>query len=270
MLHSPYRIHAHHTYHYHSAHMTSRSKKRHSERPHQTTPSAAPAESTPPPSKLSAAAKAAVNRPGTTFMRKTEDAEAAFVRRYIVDFNGTRAVMECGAYEVSTYNAAAAHASRLLSRPRVRQMIQDAQAERAKRWNVTGDRIIRELARTAFSNMLDYITIQDDGSAYVDLRKLKALADHDPDAAADLGSCIQECQSETYQEGNGEDAQTVKRVKLKLHNKQAALELLGKHLGLFQNDKGDHLPPQVTFNVVYVQNDKRDQAIQGDVLNGGK
>lgn len=216
---------------------------------------------------LTAHAIAAINRPGTNFMRKTDDAELAFVRRYIVDFNGTRSVMECGMFQVASYAGAAVHASRLLSRPRVKQMVKDALAERAKRWNVTGDRIIRELARTGFSNMLDYMQVQPDGSAYVDLRKLAELREHDPDAAYDLGAAIQEVTSETYLEGNGNNADDepiqVKKVKLRLHNKQAALELLGKHLGLFQ-DAAAKLPPNVTFNVAYVQDNGRNQQLLND------
>jgi phage terminase small subunit len=34
-------------------------------------------------------------------------------------------------------------------------------------------------------------------------------------------------------DGRGEDAREVKRVKLKLSDKQAALEKLGKHLGMW-------------------------------------
>lgn len=230
-----------------------------------TSPIPAPSPSPARLPKLSAAAQATLNRPGTTFMRKTEDAELAFVRRYIVDFNGTRAVMECGAFQVASYSGAAVHASRLLSRPRVKQMVQDALAERAKRWQVTGDRIIRELARTGFSNMLDYLMVQPDGSAYIDLKKLAELREHDPDAAYDLGAAIQEVTSEVYLEGNGEDAIPVKRTKLRLHNKQAALELLGKHLGLFVEPKGTQLPPQVTFNVVYVQDQGRNAKLQADL-----
>jgi phage terminase small subunit len=202
-------------------------------------------------------------------MRKTQDAEWAFIQRYIVDFNATRAVLECGAYDCKTYMAAAVHGSRLLSRPRVQTMLQDALNNRARRWTVTGERVLRELARSGFSNMLDYITINPDGSAYVDLKLLQELRENDPDAAYDLGAAIQEMTSETYMEGHGEDAVPVKRVKLKLHNKHAALELLGKHCGLFKADDGDKLPPNVTFNVVYVQDAEREKRLQAERLGEG-
>lgn len=230
-----------------------------------TSPASVPAPAKLP--KLSAAAQATLNRPGTSFMRKTEDAELAFVRRYIVDFNGTRAVMECGAFQVASYSGAAVHASRLLSRPRVKQLVKDALNERARRWNITADRILREQARIGFANMLDYLIVQPDGSAYIDLKRVRELQDQDPDAAYDLGAAIQEVTSEVYLEGNGEDVVNVKKIKIRLHDKKSALDFMSKYIGLGTQGGTGNGPVQ--FNVVYVKGQPgMSQELAGKMIEG--
>lgn len=97
------------------------------------------------------------------------------------------------------------------------------------RHDVTVDRIVQELAKLAFANMLDYIQIQSDGTAYVDFSKLSR------EQAAAIGEIV----TEEYSEGRGEDARPVKRVKFKLLDKRGALVDLGKHLGMF-TDKHEH------------------------------
>ncbi len=92
-----------------------------------------------------------------------------------------------------------------------------------QRHEVTVDRIVGEMAKLAFANMLDYIQIQADGTAYVDFSKLTR------EQAAAIGEIV----TEEYTEGRGEDARPVKRVKFKLLDKRGALVDLGKHLGMF-------------------------------------
>ncbi len=62
----------------------------------------------------------------------------------------------------------------------------------------------------------------------------------DGSAVASLASMVtvDECT-----EGRGEDARQVKRIKIKLFDKRAALVDLGRHLGLFK-DKGDAPRPR--------------------------
>lgn len=114
--------------------------------------------------------------------------------------------------------------SRSLSkRPLVADRIMELREQAAARTTVTSARILEEMAKIGFANMMDYIKVQDDGSAYVDLNAI------DRDKAA----AISEIVVDTYMDGKGEDAREVKRVRLKLHDKRAALMDMGKHLGMF-------------------------------------
>lgn len=92
-------------------------------------------------------------------------------------------------------------------------------AERSKRTGVNQDRIVLELARLAFVNMTDVVD---------DKGKIKDTATED-----DL-SCIE---SIKYKRSDSETGSSIER-EVKIGSKLKALELLGKHLGMW-NDKFD-------------------------------
>lgn len=126
--------------------------------------------------------------------------------------------------DVSIYRAAHQMTSHAKIAARIEQLRHAALA----RHEVTIDRIIRELALIAFSNMLDYVTVQPDGLAYVDLARL----------TRDQAAAIGEMSVEEFTEGRGDDARQARRVKFKLSDKQGALEKLGRHLGMFPTQVG--------------------------------
>jgi len=88
--------------------------------------------------------------------------------------------------------------------------------------------VLRELSLMGFSNMLDYVTPQKDGYAYVDLSKL----------TRDQAAAIQEITTESFVSDSEDDEEeesgkVITKVKFKLADKRGSLELLGKHLKLF-------------------------------------
>jgi phage terminase small subunit len=166
-----------------------------------------------------------------------------FCEEYIVDLNASAAARRAGYSADTAYSIG--HEN--LKKPEVAAEIERLQADRSDRTEVTADEVVLELRRLAFVNMLDYITIQDDGSYVVDFSMLNRAK-----AAA-----VREVTVETYTEGRGEDAQAVKRVKFTLADKKSALELLGKHLGLFPNQL--NLKAQVGLGEEW-------QALQGMIL----
>jgi len=147
-----------------------------------------------------------------------------FAREYVIDMNGTRAAIAAGYSEAT----AAEQASRLLTKVKIREQVDKLLSKRASRLDVKADKVIEELSRLAFTNMNDFIRVQD-GDAYVDLSAM----------TRDQAAAIQEVTVDEYTEGRGEDKRDIKRVKIKLHDKRGSLELLGKNLKMF-TDKVEH------------------------------
>lgn len=149
--------------------------------------------------------------------------QEAFARAYLETANASAAYRK--AYDASGMQDSSVYveASKMLASPKISLRIAALQEATAKRHNVTVDKIVRELALIGFSNMLDYMRTQEDGSAYLDFSAL----------TRDQAAAIGEVTSEVYMDGAGEDAKPVKRTKFKLSDKRAALVDLGKHLGMF-------------------------------------
>src|SRR5437762_2726617 len=95
------------------------------------------------------------------------------------DFHGTTGGVHCGVYSAeeqapSCYWAGASersahvYADRMFKNAAVRGEIERRLAVLLDRYEVSADRIIRELAKIAFANVDDFICKQDDGSLAVD------------------------------------------------------------------------------------------------------
>lgn len=138
-----------------------------------------------------------------------------FVAEYLIDLNATQAAIRAG-YSVKR---ASEIGHQLLQKTTVQQAIAKAMAERSKRTGVNQDRVVLELAKLAFINMTNVVDSQG---------KIK------DDATEDDKSCIE---SIKYKRSDTETSVSVER-EVKIGSKLKALELLGKHLGMW-NDKVD-------------------------------
>lgn len=140
--------------------------------------------------------------------------QAAFVREYLVDLNATQAAIRAG-YSKRT---AEKIGSENLRKPEVSQAIQTAIREREKRTEIDQDRVLKELARLAFF---------DPRKLFDERGNPKSITELDDDTAASISGLdvVQEVDPDTG------DVSYVK--KYKLASKQAALDSLGRHLGMF-------------------------------------
>ena len=147
-----------------------------------------------------------------------------FVDEYLIDLNATQAAIRAG-YSVKT---AREQASQNLTKLNIQQAISEKMAERSKRTGVNQDRIVLELAKIAFVNAADVIDSDD--------ATIKA------GATADDTTAIQSVKVKVIptKEGDGVERE------IRLNDKLKALELLGKHLGMW-NDKLD-----VNVNILVV------------------
>ena len=148
-----------------------------------------------------------------------------FVDEYLVDFNATQAAIRAG-YSPKT---AAAAAARLLRNVNIQAEIARRQKDLQRRTEVTQDRVVKELARVAFADASDYACIETymyenkDGT----LSPIQVVSPKDTDTLSD----DQRAAIASIKQGaNG--------VEVKLCDKLKALELLGRHIGMF-NDKLD-------------------------------
>ena len=148
-------------------------------------------------------------------MAKLTEKQQRFIDEYLIDLNATQAAVRAG-YSAKT---AESQGSRMLRNVKVQQAIAEEMAERSKRTGINQDRVVLELARIAFVRMTDIV----DSNG-----KIKDTATDD-----DL-SCIE---SIKYKHSDTDTGYSVER-EVKISSKLKALELLGKHLGMW-NDKLD-------------------------------
>ena len=135
-----------------------------------------------------------------------------FADEYLIDLNATRAYRV--AYpSVKKDETAAAAAARMLRNVKVAAYLQQRMQERQKRTEITQDRVLQELAAIAFAKATDYAEIKNEcvrikDTAELDEQQVRALAG--------------------IEEGKF-------GIKVKLNDKEKALELLGRHLGMFKD-----------------------------------
>ena len=132
-----------------------------------------------------------------------------FIEEYLIDLNATQAAIRAG-YSPDT---AEQIGYQLLQKTSVSDDIARAMAERSKRTGINQDRVLLELARIGFAKITD---VMDPTTA-----QIKENASED-----DL-ACIQSVKIKPNEWGTERE--------VKLCDKKAALELLGKHLGMFKD-----------------------------------
>ena len=138
-----------------------------------------------------------------------------FCDEYLIDLNATRAYMV--AYpNVKKENTAAAAAARLLRNVKVATYIAERMKERQERTEVTQDMVVQELAAIAFAKATDYGEVKEN---HVFINNTDSLTDIQRKAIAGIKM--------------GKFG-----IEIKLCDKEKALELLGRHLGMW-NDKVD-------------------------------
>jgi phage terminase small subunit len=132
-----------------------------------------------------------------------------FVQEYLIDLNATQAAIRAG------YSAKTAYEIGRQNLRKLEKKIAIAQSERSKRTEITADRVLKELARIAF---VDLRKVFRWGPGGVTLLPSDGLSEDEAAIVAEV--------SETTTESGGS-------IKGKRFDKLKALELLGRHLGLF-------------------------------------
>ncbi len=137
-----------------------------------------------------------------------------FVDEYLIDLNATQAAIRAG-YSVKTADV---QGSRMLGNVKVQQAISEAMAERSRRTGINQERILIELARIALLNPKSLVNLED--------------ATVNPEASPDDLAAIASVKVKRFPTKDGGEG--IER-EVKFYDKIKAIELLGKHLGMFKD-----------------------------------
>lgn len=147
-----------------------------------------------------------------------------FCEEYLVDLNATQAAIRAGYSE----KTAKSQGSRLLTKADVSARVGELKAERAKRTEITADRVLRELARVAFVDPTDVLNME--------------TATVKPDVSADDRAVIAAVKvkyipvKQYDEDGELTVVDAVER-EVKLADKLRALDMLAKHLNMYDKER---------------------------------
>ena len=161
---------------------------------------------------------------------KLSDKQKKFCEEQIIDFNQTQSAIKAGysaktAYSIGNEN---------LKKPDIQAYIKELLSKREERTQITADMVVKEWAKIAF----------------FDIRKIfhkegGLLNPHDlDDETATIISSIKARDIKV-----GDDIETIKEYRL--NDKMKALDMLAKHLGMFEKEKEDNNDTNVNLEIVF-------------------
>lgn len=136
-----------------------------------------------------------------------------FVEEYLIDLNAAQAAIRAGYSPKAAYSIG----SENLRKPEIRACIEKAMAERSKRTGINQDRIIMELAKIGLLNPKNLINFEE--------------ATVKEDATEEDLTAISSIRVKRFPTKDGEGVER----EVKMYDKAKALELLGRHLGMFKD-----------------------------------
>ena len=147
--------------------------------------------------------------------------QKVFVNEYLKDLNATRAYKT--AYKnIKSEETAATNGSKLLRNTKVAEEIQKRMDERAKRTEITQDKVLKEIAKLAFTDITSIVSVKKFKTEKGEYSKV-VIKDFS-ELTEDQRVCISGVK------------ETKLGIEVSFCSKERALELLGRHLGMF-NDK---------------------------------
>jgi phage terminase small subunit len=138
-----------------------------------------------------------------------------FARHFVLLLDASKAAVEAGYSE----NGAKQTGHKLLKRPEIQLEIAKLRARQERRMERKLDAVLDELDSLAFARMSDYAPLLAADDFVEHLRTM------DPEEAAAIEGL-------TIDERTDEKGQRHRRIKIKLHDKRAALMDLGRHRGM--------------------------------------
>lgn len=173
-------------------------------------------------------------------MAKMTAKQQRFCDEYLIDLNATQAAIRAGYSEKYAHT----NAAKLLQITTIKEKIQQKKADRAARTEITQDMVLKELAIIAFSNAADYASVIEKDATVEVNGEVITLTDSDgnpvkyrtvePMLTADLTDEQKRALSVIKKGRDG--------FEIKPYDKMRALEMLGRHLGMW--DKKEEEPEE--------------------------
>jgi phage terminase small subunit len=153
--------------------------------------------------------------------QKLTHRQRQFALAYAADpqHNGTRAALLAGCPKTSAH----VMASRWLRNADVQDRVEQSLGRMAQKYELSAEKVIRELCKLAFANIADYVEINQEGVAFLSLSEI----------TRDQAAAIREITLESCAQGPMKDGNVRRTLHLRLSDKVRCLELLGKFLKLF-------------------------------------
>lgn len=162
-------------------------------------------------------------------MAKLTAKQERFVEEYLVDLNATQAAIRAG-YSLKT---ARAIGQENLTKPDIQDAIQKAMEQRSHRTEITQDWVLEELRKVASVNGADYASV-------VTKKRPETVIDEDTGEEKQVSRMSQRVElidtdelTEDQRAAISSIEETKFGIKVNTYDKVRALELIGKHLGMF-------------------------------------
>lgn len=159
--------------------------------------------------------------------KKLTPKQDIFCKEYIVDLNATQAAIRARYSEKTAQQIGADNLSKLV----IQERIQELMKERSEKVEITAERVLKEIALLAFSNIPDYFKQIGSGSVYT--LTLEQFENMPKDASRAISSIEQNVTK---------DGDIV--YKIRLWDKSKNLETLCKHLGITKEIIKHEFDPQ--------------------------
>jgi len=170
---------------------------------------------------------------------KLTEKQRRFCEEYLIDLNATRAYK--AAYpSIKKESTAAQAGSRMLRNVKVAEHIRERMEDRQKRTEITQDRVLRELAAIAFADVTDIVSFNGG-------RVVIKPTDDLPRETRKIIAGIKEGQY-------GTEVKTYDRIR--------ALELLGKHLGMFEPRKDELDKEEQKARIAKLRRETQDEEVK--------
>ena len=162
---------------------------------------------------------------------KLTDLQKKFIKEYLIDLNITAAALRAGYSEKTAYSIG----QETFNKPHIQAAIQKETNKRARRTEITADKVLEEYAKLGFSDVTDYLQVVTE----------RILVGHDKETGEPISDISQFVLMKDTKDIPPEKLAAISEVKqhkdgsisFKLHDKRGALDSIARHLGMFVEKK---------------------------------